>query len=133
LAFFDGRRVGRRILLDILVLRPDPPSDLTSLSVRALLDTGATASAVGRATAEAMSLPSIGKRPIVTAGGTVMAEHYLFRAGFAQPGGYPFVFDDLTGFELFNADRFDAVLGMDVLSRCDVLLYRDGRCHLDFG
>lgn len=35
-------------------------------------------------------------------------------------------------FDRPSAD-FDAIAGMDVLSRCDVLLDRSGRCRLQFG
>ncbi|HEX8387386.1 MAG TPA: retropepsin-like aspartic protease [Sphingomonas sp.] len=128
----EWRRTGRRILIDLLILRPDPPSDLTAETVRALLDTGASACGVSRSVARRLDLPTIGKQPIVTASGLIQAERYLFRVGFSQ-SSLPFIFDDITGFELAGADAFDAVLGMDVLSRCDFHMLRDGTCRLRLG
>ncbi|WP_375391132.1 hypothetical protein [uncultured Sphingomonas sp.] len=99
----------------------------------ALLDTGASSCGVSRAIAGSLDLPSIGKQPIITAGGIVLSERYLFRVGFPQAQSFPFVFDDLTGFELTDDTAFQAVLGIDVLARCDVVLDRTGRCVLQFG
>lgn len=126
----EWRRERSRILVDVLILRPDPPSDLTSLSVRALLDTGATTSGVSRRIAEHLGLPSVGKRPVGTAGGLILVDRYLFRVGFATQGGLPFIFDEIAGFELVEMTNFEAVLGMDVLGRCDFTMRRDGTCSL---
>lgn len=126
----EWRRERSRILVDVVILRPDPPSDLTSLSVRALLDTGATTSGVSRSVAERLGLPSVGKRPVGTAGGLILVDRYLFRIGFATAGGLPFIFDEIAGFELVEMTNFEAVLGMDVLGRCDFEMRRDGACIL---
>lgn len=126
----EWRRDGSRLLIPIQILRPSPTSDLSSFDATALLDTGATASGVARHIAEQMALPSIGKEPINTAGGTVLVNRYLFRIAFSRDQGFPFVFDDLTGFELISHASFQAILGMDVLSRCDFSMTRDGRCTL---
>lgn len=131
-ARYEWRRTGRRILLDLLILRPDPPNDLTSVSVRALLDTGASSCGIARDIATRLDLPSIGKQPIFTAGGLIQSERYLFRVGFPQESSFPFIFDDITGFELTDTSAFQAVLGMDVLSHCDFTMRRDGSCSLTF-
>jgi hypothetical protein len=52
---------GNRILLDLLVLRAGDPGDMTSVSGRALLDTGATASGIGPDIVERLNLTSYGK------------------------------------------------------------------------
>lgn len=126
----EWRRSGSRLLLPIEILRPAPASDLTSLRVTALLDTGATSSGVAKQVADTLALPSIGKEPINTAGGTILANRYLFRIGFPQDSALPFVFDEITGFELIAHGAFQAVLGMDVLARCDFSMSRDGHCVL---
>lgn len=120
-------------MIDLLILKPAPATDLTALPVTALLDTGASSSGVSRAVAEELDLPSIGKQPIITAGGIVHSERYLFRVGIPEERSYPFIFDDITGFELTDDSAFQAVLGMDVLSRCDFSMTRDGRCRLSSG
>lgn len=126
----EWRRADRRILLNVVLLRPDPPTDITFVPVSALLDTGATASGISRTLAERLQLPSIGKQPIGTAGGTIMAERYLFRIGIPQAQQFPFIFDDITGFEVGGSGNFQVLLGMDVLSRCDFTMTRDGQCRL---
>ncbi|UVO50980.1 aspartyl protease family protein [Sphingomonas sp. SUN019] len=128
----EWRRTGRRIVLDIDILRPDPATDLTAVRVVALLDTGATSSGVAKRIADELRLPSIGKEPINTAGGTILAERFLFRVAFPISGSFPHVFDDITGFELTDHGSFQAVLGMDVLCRCDFTMQRNGDCTLRF-
>lgn len=39
----------------------------------------------------------------------------------------PFVFEEVSGFELKDGLAFDALIGMDVLDRCDFSMERDGR------
>lgn len=46
---------------------------------------------------------------------------------------FPYVFDEVIGFELTNSFQFEALLGMDILSQCDLELRREGRCRLGFG
>jgi hypothetical protein len=46
---------------------------------------------------------------------------------------FPFVFDEVIGIELTNALEFDALIGMDLLGRCDFAMTRDGSCSLRFG
>lgn len=38
----------------------------------------------------------------------------------APAPAFPFVFDEVTGFELANSFTFEALLGMDILSQCDL-------------
>jgi hypothetical protein len=45
----------------------------------------------------------------------------------------PFVFDDVSGFELAETFIFDALIGMDILAQCAFSMERDGRCSLTFG
>lgn len=118
---------------------PNPTTDLTGISARALLDTGSSISGVARRIAEALNLTRLGKRPLTSAQGLGQVERYAFRIGLqserglSDPPAFPFVFDEVIGIELTNAFEFDALLGMDILGQCDLLVERSGRCSLRFG
>ena len=94
------------------------------------MDTGASSTGIARNVARQLDLPSIGKEPISTAGGILQSERYLFRVGLPVRGSFAYIFDDITGFELIDNEAFGAVLGMDVLSRCDFHVSRNGLCTL---
>jgi hypothetical protein len=71
-------------------------------------------------------------------GGDLQVQRYLFRAGLSGNGldqapQFPYVFDDIEGFELRDGFAFDVLIGMDILSRCDFTLNRNGHCTLTFG
>lgn len=130
---------GRRILLPVAILAPSPSSDLTSVDGQALVDTGSTISGITRHVAEKLGLSGRGKRPLSSAQGEGQAERYLFRIGLtpdAEAGStpsFPFIFEEVMGFELTNAFQFEALLGMDILGRCDFTTKRDRSCTLRFG
>ena len=71
--------------------------------------------------------------------GEEQAERYLFRIGLAgstapnAPPAFPFLFDDVVGFELRDNFHLDMLLGMDVLCRCDFSMDRYGVCRLAAG
>jgi hypothetical protein len=46
---------------------------------------------------------------------------------------WPFLFDEVEGFSWSRPGDFDVIIGMDILSSCDVALSRDGLCRLRFG
>ncbi len=50
-----------------------------------------------------------------------------------SPTTLPIVFAETVGFEISQANGFDVLLGMDVLSETDFAMYKDGRWTLDFG
>ena len=132
----EWRSDRRRLLISVLVLAPAPASDLTSVAGEALVDTGSTISGITQRLADRLGLVGRGKRPLSSAQGEGQAERYLFRIGLmpsTEQGvpAFPFVFDEVIG--LTNAFQFDALLGMDILSQCDLELRRDGRCRLAFG
>jgi len=134
----EWRSDRRRLLIPVLVLAPAPASDLTSVSGQALVDTGSTISGITRRLADQLGLVGRGKRPLSSAQGEGQSERYLFRIGLTpstEQGApsFPYVFDEVIGFELTNAFQFDALLGMDILSQCDLDVRRDGRCRLSFG
>ncbi|MFL6863649.1 MAG: aspartyl protease family protein [Allosphingosinicella sp.] len=135
----EWRRDRRRILLPVLILRPFPVTDLAGEAATALLDTGSSVSGIASRVAERFGLRAMGKRPLLSAQGEGQVERYAFRIGLtadsrrAEPPSFPFLFDEVIGIELTNAFEFDALLGMDILSRCDFSMSRSGVCRLDFG
>ncbi len=112
---------------------------MVGIEAVALLDTGSTTSGITPRIAEALAIKGRGKKPIGTAQGEGQAERYLFRFGLMPPQGesgsptFPFVFDDVIGFELAASFRFDALIGMDILSQCGLTMRPNGTCRLDFG
>jgi predicted aspartyl protease len=132
----EWRHDGRRIVLPVIILPPEPTTDLSGIEAAALLDTGSTTSAITPRVARRLKLTPRGKRPLGSAQGEGQAERYLFRVGLREPSrqpAFPFVFADVSGFELTDAFSLDALLGMDVLGQCDFAMYRNGRCRLEFG
>jgi predicted aspartyl protease len=134
----EWQREARRILLPALILPPAADGDPTSTGCTALLDTGSTTSGVARHVAQKLGLMELGRRPLSSAQGEGQAQRFLFRIGLSparetEVPRFPFVFDDVIGFELTNAFQFEALLGMDVLSQCDFTTSRSGRCRLGFG
>jgi hypothetical protein len=132
----DWRHDRRRILLPVLILPPTPSTDLTGFEASALLDTGSTTTGLTPRVARHLSLQPKGKRPIGSAQGEGQAERYLFRVGIRPPvdgPSFPYIFDDVSGFELAETFQLDALIGMDVLCQCDFAIFRDGRCQLGFG
>jgi hypothetical protein len=88
--------------------------------------------------AEKLGLRRVGKRPLTSAQGQGQVERYAFRVGLQSHAAteaprFPFVFDEVIGIELTNAFEFDALLGMDILGRCDFEMRRSGQCRLVFG
>ena len=132
----EWRHDGRRIALPVLLLPPQPSVDLGGIPATALLDTGSTTSGLTARAAKSLGLIKRGKRPLGSAQGEGQAERYLFRFGMRLGIGvpsFPFVFDDVIGFELADSFTLDALIGMDVLRMCDFSINRNGRCILQFG
>jgi hypothetical protein len=137
-AAIEWRSDRRRLLIPVSILAPAPASDLTSAPAQALVDTGSTISGITRRIAKRLGLVGRGKRPLSSAQGEGQAERYLFRVGIVPMAGddalsFPYVFEEVIGFELTNSFQFDALLGMDILSQCDLELHRNGHCRLVFG
>ena len=122
----------------VLILPPYPVTDLSGVEARALLDTGSSVCGVTATVAKALNLARLGKRPLTSAQGEGQVERLAFRIGFqpdhapAEPT-FPFVFEEVIGIELTNAFEFDALIGMDILGKCDLKMRRDGYCRLAFG
>lgn len=126
----------RRIFLPVLILPPAPSTDLTGFEAIALVDTGSTTTGITPRVAKHLGLTRRGKRPIGSIQGEGQAERYIFRVGLQLPDtapSFPYVFDDVEGFELREGFQPDALLGMDILRQCAFTMEPSGRCRLSFG
>ena len=87
---------------------------------------------------ERLGLETIGKKPVVVATEIRQRPAFIFRLGLLGDGeggasGLPIIFAETMGFEISQAEGFDVLLGMDVLSQTDFAMYRDGHWELNFG
>lgn len=129
----DCRNDGRRIILPILILAPTPSTDLTGVEALALVDTGSTTTGITSGLAAKLGLPPRGKRPIGSIRGEEQVERYIFRVGVElerEGPAFPFIFEDVEGFELREGLAFNALIGMDILRQCDFELLRDRSARL---
>ena len=122
------------------VLGADNPSDLTHIAATALLDTGATSSAIAPRFIKELSLTSTGKRPVMVATEQRLVDFFIFRLGLFSDGevsggcgSWPHVFAETQGFEIKQSHNFDVLLGMDVIGQCDLEIVRSGNWRLGFG
>lgn len=124
-------------MLPVAVLPSRNPNDLTFETYIGLLDTGATASWISSRIVQKFELESIGKKPVAVATEIRQRPAFVFRLGLMgddQPASsLPIVFAETIGFEISQADGFDVLLGMDVLSQTDFSMFRTGRWTLSFG
>jgi hypothetical protein len=132
----SGRHDGKKILLPIVVLASANPADLSYVNAKALLDTGATCSALSPSIISKLALASYEKRYLLVATEDRLVDFYQFRIGIFPDnrfeGQLPFVFSDLDGFATRVTSTFDVILGMDVLRNCDLSIKRDGSWSLSF-
>ena len=109
-------------MLPIAVLGADDPADLTHERGTALLDTGATSSAITARFIDRLGLLSIGKRRVMVATEQRFIDFYVFRLGLfsveqTADGGtaWPHVFAETEGFEIKQSDNFDVLLGLRLI------------------
>jgi hypothetical protein len=136
----EGIHDRRRVVLPVAVLGADNPSDLTHIAGTALLDTGATSSAIAPKFVRKLGLISTGKRSIMVATEQRLVDFFVFRLGFfcdsvglAECASWPHVFAETEGFQIKQSHNFDVLLGMDVVGQCDLEISRAGNWRLGFG
>lgn len=99
-------------------------------ALRGLLDTGATRTCITRKAAARAGLKPQGKVRIGNVSSFEMHNQYAFVLGvwFGSPGGDRgfYGFDTILGVDFKDNDDFDVLIGMDVISRGDLTLLRDG-------
>jgi hypothetical protein len=141
-----GQHNGAQLFLVVVIL-PANSATLTAAPhgatyngplhpAQALVDTGATITAISKRLAGALGIQPIGKTPVHGAGGLVNQNQYLFHVGFPfammgqptlpglpapQPGqvtvNAQVLQKVIQGVEFNNASApFDVLLGMDVIS-----------------
>jgi hypothetical protein len=122
-------------------MRSDNPADLSFVEATALLDTGATSSAIAPRIVSQLGLDPYAKRPLMVATEERLVDFYLFRIGlFPKAAGLdpdslalPYVFAETDGFRMRDSTTFEVILGMDVIRQCDLNVSRDGDWRLEFG
>lgn len=135
----EWRHDGRRIVVPVTIYPPLTGAMFEGVAGAALIDTGSTTTGVKASVAQQLGLRSIGKRLVSTVGGEKQIDRYIFRIGL--DGGaanndaptFPYIFEDVDGFELLESFSFDALLGMDILRQCELLIAPGNRCRLTFG
>jgi hypothetical protein len=129
------RHGGQRLLLPVAIL-PSAASDNAHAMqvVDALIDTGATGTGLRPDVAEALRIPGRGKRRVLTANGDILVAEYRIRLGFycgkfdgdAEAAGSPYVLElGLLAHALRPLFPYAVLIGMDVLSRCELRLDRN--------
>lgn len=122
-----------------MVYPPLTGTTFEGITGRALIDTGSTTTGVTAKIAERLGLRSIGKRLISTVDGEKHIDRFIFRVGLVGQTAehdaptFPFVFEEVVGFELLDSFSFDVLLGMDILRQCELLIAPGNRCRLTFG
>lgn len=131
---------GHRLVLPVAVLPSAAADNAQAIKVvDALIDTGATGTGLRPDIAAALHVPGRGKRRVVTANGDMLVPEYRVRIGFycgqfenepvAQ--GSPYVLEfGLLVHALREHFTYAMLIGMDVLSRCDLHLRRNGLAAL---
>jgi hypothetical protein len=131
---------GHRLLLPIAVLPSVAADNPNAIEVvEALIDTGATGTGLRPDIAAALGVPGRGKRRVLTANGDMLVPEYRVRIGFycgsfdefPVPHGNPYVLEfGLLVHALREHFAYPMLIGMDVLSQCDLSLHRDGSALL---
>lgn len=147
----SGRHNRKQIFLDVVVIdvRRDSASTPTAgdLSIsleplRALVDTGATATSITPQAAAKLNLRMAGRRTVLTAGGATDVPFYFFKVGFSfprpvEPVSHAIPFEVLPqpvigSTLIFDGSPFDILLGMDVISQGDLKVFKNGEFVFDF-
>lgn len=146
-----GRHNKSQIFLDVVIIdvhrdsTPIPEVDYLSISLeplRALVDTGATATSITPQAAVKLKLRMAGRRTVLTASGATDVPFYFFQVGFSFPSPVEPV-SQATQFEvlpepvigstlIFDNSPFDILLGMDVISQGNLMIRRDGSFSFEF-
>jgi Aspartyl protease len=122
-------------LLPVAVLPSAAAENAHALAViDALIDTGATGTGLRPDVAASLNIPGRGKRRVVTANGDMLVPEFRIRIGFfcgnfggeptAQSSPYVLEFGLLVH-ALREQFAYQMLIGMDVLSSCDLHLRPD--------
>lgn len=135
----EWRHDGSRLVIPVTVYPPLTGTTLAGIAGKALIDTGSTTTGLTARLAENLGLRSIGKRLVATVGGEKHIDRYIFRVGLDghhpddEAPTFPYIFEDVIGFELLDSFSFDVLIGMDIIRQCELLITPGNRCRLTFG
>ena len=135
----EWRHDGRRLVVPVIIYPPLTGTTFEGVAGTALIDTGSTTTGINARVARRLGLRSIGKRLVSTVGGEKQIDRYIFRIGLEGRATdndgpvFPYIFEEVDGFELLDSFSFDALLGMDILRQCELLIAPGNRCCLRFG
>jgi hypothetical protein len=133
---------GQRLVLPIAILPSLAAANSNEIViVEGLIDTGATGTGLRPDIAERLALKARGRRRVLTANGDMLVAEYRLRIGFFPgqfegPAGmpqasFPTVLDfGILAHALHPMFSYELLIGMDVLSRCDLTLRRDRSVEL---
>lgn len=136
------RHSGQRLILPVAVLPSVVAANHQQMHVvEALIDTGATGTGLRSDIADILAIPGRGKRRVMTANGDILVAEFRIRLGFfpgnyqaeaeAEPATLPYVLElGILAHALRAGFSYPLLLGMDVLSQCDLDLRRDGAARL---
>ncbi len=139
----EWRYSDARLIIPIAVFAASHAQNASELvRTDGLIDTGATRSGIRSDVARRLNLHSESQRRIETANGPIFAREYLVRFGlfagdFTQGetdarNHYPVVLDHhFFAFELAAGFTYPVLIGMDVISQCDLHVLRDGNARID--
>jgi len=139
------RHDGAKLIVRAVVLPlVGAPNEGQAFEVRGLIDTGATSSGITPLVSEKLALPSLGKKPVQTAGGLVQADRFGFRLGFfpdeenlpwvdEPTPSFPHILaQSIYGIGLTTNGNFELIIGMDVLGRNHLEMLPDRSCRFSF-
>lgn len=140
----QSRLDRRQIVISIGVHRFDPENPIPSFSLaqyRALVDTGATRSCLTYDTVGQEKLQRHGKKLVKNVHNMNLHGLYLTNVGIFTthrvegnslvPESSYYAFDEpVEVMDIANNERFDAILGMDILSKCPFDFDRSGNFTL---
>ena len=133
---------GQRLVLPIAILPSLAATNSSEIViVEGLIDTGATGTGLRSDVAERLALKGRGRRRVLTANGDILVAEYRMRMGFfpgyfdgpaeAPQASFPTVLDfGILAHALQPMFSYAVLIGMDVLSRCDLTLRRDRKITL---
>ena len=103
--------------------------------LRGLLDTGASLCGISASAIHELGLPRGGKIAVTTPAGDHVARTYRFRLGLSpdESGQLPHVMSaEFLAIESHSGDKFDVLVGMNVLGSGNLRVDRDGTGSFQF-
>lgn len=130
-----GQVHGRKAIVEIVLSDFDPGVAITGgagiAAYRGLIDTGASISSLTRSIVFSRGLNKRGKIDVDSASGQFRHSLFLVSLGFVtnsmERGRSVFMLEEpVQVIDVADNSAFDAIIGMDVLERCDFEMNRSG-------